>query len=125
MGSRHGSEVEPSHESIARLLRGGPEAVPGETLVVVEEHRQDVALDLAARRRATAGYEVHHVGVTVELDEIIDVVLGELSQHQALGLQKDLHPIILSASDPFAKRHALWPTPAAPSGAAGMGSVRE
>ena len=73
----------------------GPEAVAGEALVVAEEGRQDVGLDLVARGRPTAGDEVHHVGIAVELDEVVDIVLGEPPQHQALGLEKDLHARIL------------------------------
>src|SRR5437879_3045287 len=54
-------EMEPSHESPRRPLYGGPEAVSGEALVVAEERRQNVALDLLARRRPTAVDEAHHV----------------------------------------------------------------
>ena len=90
-----GPEVEPAQEPAARLLDRGPEAVAGEASVVVEERRQDVALDLLARRRPAAGDEVHDVGIAVELDEDVHVVLGELPQHQALGLEKDLHPGIV------------------------------
>jgi hypothetical protein len=36
---------------------------------------------------------VHHVGVAVEFDEIVDVVLGEPPQLQAFGFQKTLHVV--------------------------------
>jgi hypothetical protein len=58
--------------------------------VVVEECRQDLALDLLARGRATPGDEVHHVGIAVELDEVVDVVLGERPQLQAVGLERKI-----------------------------------
>ena len=38
--------MEPTDESPARFLDSGPKAVPGEALVVVQEHRQDLVLDL-------------------------------------------------------------------------------
>src|SRR5207244_11441998 len=85
------SQVEPTDESPGRLLYRGPEAVPCEALVVVEERRQNHILDPVARRRPAPIDEAHHVRIAVELDEVVDVVLGELSQQQALGFQKDLH----------------------------------
>src|SRR6266536_5543990 len=87
--------MEPAHESAGRLLDGRPEAVPSEAPVVVEERRQDVAHDLVTGGGPAAVYEAHHVRIAVELDEVVDVIVGETSQHQALGLQKDLHRRIL------------------------------
>ena len=84
-------EVEPAHEPAGRLLDRGPEAEPGEAGVVVEKRRQDVVLDLGSGCRPPAGHEVHHVRVAVEVDEVVDVVLREPPQQQALGLQEDLH----------------------------------
>src|SRR4051812_1960254 len=45
-GSRRRPEMEPTHESPARLLYRSPEAVAGEALVVAQERRQEIALDL-------------------------------------------------------------------------------
>src|SRR4029453_10211938 len=96
---RRRSEVEPTDESPARLLDSGPIAVSGKALVVVEVHRENVVLDLAPRRRPTAVDEAHHLRIAVELDEVVHVVLGEPSQHQAFGLEKDVHRAILSYSE--------------------------
>ena len=87
--------MKPTEELPGRLLNGGPKAVPLEALVVGEERRQDVVLDLAARRRETAGDKPHHIRVTVEFDESVDVILGETSQQQVFGLKKDLHQRVL------------------------------
>jgi hypothetical protein len=62
---------------------------------VVEDRRQELVLDLLARRRPTAVYEAHHVRIAVELDKVFHVLVGEPSQLQPLGFQKDLHRRIL------------------------------
>src|SRR6266536_5429992 len=49
----HRPKMELTHKSPGRLLDGRPEAISGEALVELEEHREDVALDLVARRRPT------------------------------------------------------------------------
>src|SRR5207253_10286312 len=67
---RRRPEVEPTDESSGRLLHGGPEAVAREALVVAEEVRQDVGLDLVAGSRPPAVDEAHHVRIAVELDEV-------------------------------------------------------
>jgi hypothetical protein len=82
-------------------------------LVVVEEGRQDLVLDLVARRGPTTVYEPHHVRVAVEFDKVLDVVVREPSQLQALGFEKDLHRRILpnprvGRARPHAA-HASWP----------------
>src|SRR4029453_7823557 len=85
-----GSKMEPPYESSGRLFHRGPEAVACVALVVAEDRRQELVLDLVARRRPTAVYEVHHFWITVELDEVFDVLVGEPAQLQPLGFQKDL-----------------------------------
>jgi len=62
---------------------------------VVEESRQNLVRYLLARRRPAAGDEVHHLRVAVELDKVLDVVLGEPSQQQTLGREEDLHRSIV------------------------------
>src|SRR5215216_1837173 len=99
--------MEPADEARRRLLLRGPEAVPGEPLVVPEEHGQDVVLDLLSRRRPAAVDDAHHVGIAVELDEVVDVVLGEPPQHQALGLDEHVHRRIVVACRP---QSLIWST---------------
>src|SRR5215211_1587691 len=99
--------MEPADEARRRLLLRGPEAVPGEPLVVAEERGQNVVLDLLSRRRPAAVDEAHHLRIAVKLDEVVDVVLGEPPQHQALGLVEHVHPRIVVTRRP---QSLIWST---------------
>jgi len=83
--------MEPAQEVPGGFLDGGPETIAGEPLVVPQKRRQDVVLDLLARCRSTSVDEVHDIRVAIEVDQIVDVVVGEPPQHQPVGLQEDVH----------------------------------
>lgn len=39
---------------------------------------------------------MHHLGIGVELDQVVHVVGSELTQHESLGLQIDVHLVIIA-----------------------------
>src|SRR5450755_4615029 len=109
--------MEPAKELSGGLLDGGPEAKPGETLVIAEERGKDIIQDFTARGEPAAGNKVHDVGIAVEFDEVVHIGHGEPAQRQALGFQEDLHshnrPRVRSAAGPERRRSRPPPVTAA------------
>src|SRR5215218_3491104 len=100
VGTLGWAEVEPANELAGGLLDGRPEPIAGEPLVIGEKGRQRLISDFLAWRWPPAGDVAHHVGIAVQLFEIIQVSSSESAQDQAVGLQEDVHRSVLYSACP-------------------------
>ena len=71
--------MKPAEELTRAYVLSGPEPVHAAALLIAQERRQDLVLDLAPRGRDATGDVAHDVGVGVEADEMLDIVSREPS----------------------------------------------
>ena len=83
--------MKPADEIAGPFFDRGPETIAGIAAIVVEKGRQIVSLDLLPAGRLPTRDVQHHVGITVQFDQMLDIVHGQLPQDQPLGLQEDVH----------------------------------
>src|SRR5262249_53169063 len=91
-------QTEPTNERSTGLLNRRPDAKAVIALVVAQEARQDLQLHQLAWRRDTTVEVAHHLGIAIQLDQVLHISLGEPAQDQSLRLQEYLHRSVLFAS---------------------------
>jgi len=84
-------EREPSDELAAGLLDCCPVAKLLMPSIEGEKPRQDSFLNDRARRGRAAVQKTHDIRIAVQLEQIVDITLRKLSQHEAFCFQIGLH----------------------------------
>src|SRR5580693_6646009 len=87
--------MEPSQEFPGCLLDGRPDSVALVPLVITEECRQDLILDLLAGRGYPAGDKAHDIGIGIQVHQVVRIGNSELPQHQSVRLKENLHRPLL------------------------------
>src|SRR3984957_379530 len=85
------AEVEPAKKLAGGGGLGRPGAESVESVIDAQMKGDGVIPDLFARGRPAAGEVAHDLGVTVEVEEVVHVVLGELAQDQPRCFQGDMY----------------------------------
>jgi hypothetical protein len=86
-----GPEMKPSQEFPGLLLDGRPEPITLVPLVITEERGQDLILDLLAGRGYPAGDIAHHIGIGIQVHQVVRIGTGEAPQNQPVRLEENLH----------------------------------
>src|SRR5439155_18326936 len=94
-----GPQVEPADEQARRALDGGEEAVAGVAGVVGLKALADLLAIVVGSGEAERADVAHHLGVVVEREQGLGVVLGEFAEDQALGDEEGGHHTSISSSD--------------------------
>src|SRR5271169_4464274 len=87
--------MEPAQEFPGCLLDGRPEPEALIPLVITEEGRQELILDLLAGRGYPAGDKAHDIGIGIQVHQVIRIGDSELPQHQSVRLKENLHRPVL------------------------------
>jgi hypothetical protein len=81
-------EDEPAQELPGCSLLGCPETRVVDAGIGAEESWQDLGPDRCSRGRPASVDETHDLGIVVDGEHMVHVVLAERAQRQALGLQE-------------------------------------
>src|SRR5712691_6059227 len=94
------NQPEPAEELPGGPLDCRPEPPAVELLVEAQEAGQDLAADYLEGGGHDLGQVAHDLWVAVEGEQVVDVALGELAEHQPVSFQEDLHRPILPGGAP-------------------------
>jgi hypothetical protein len=83
--------MEPAQEFPGCLLDGRPEPVALVPLVIGQECGQDLILDLLAGRGYPASDKAHHIGIGIQVHQVVRIGSSEPPEHQPVRLKENPH----------------------------------